>query len=416
MTSTMAIDLAQRRVNDFRQRCGEDGEAALHLAYHAALPVALNAEFLHLLRINFFLDPPETLPFTAEFEFLLSPLCREIDEGLYEIEPEIRDILLAGLTQTYDPQRIHDIATLLWQYAEYHSPWIDRVELERAQQLTALNFLNPEKAQQWLGTVEAKLNRGDSASREWFVAMRQEVKNQAQLNDDLSQEEFPRLTGSSYYLRKILFLAANPKRTARLRLDQEVRDIAESLQRSKRRDRFELQQQWAVRLRDVLRAMLDLHPGIVHFSGHEEGSELVSEAVRSETMRKPLLEGGSNPEAFQTATRENGLVFEDEEGKPKLVSGEALAEMFDLFSDQVVCVVLNGCYSETQAKAIVQQIPYVIGTSPLIGDPAAIEFAVGFYNALDVGRTIEDAYKFGCAAIQLSGIAEHLMPVLLRKK
>ena len=94
----MAIELAQRRVNEFRQRGGDYGETALHLAYHAALPVALNAELLHLFRINFFLDPPEILPYTAEFEFLLSPLCREIDEGLYEIEPEIRDVLLAGLT------------------------------------------------------------------------------------------------------------------------------------------------------------------------------------------------------------------------------------------------------------------------------------------------------------------------------
>jgi hypothetical protein len=173
----MAIDLAQRRVNDFRQRCGSYGETALHLAYHAALPVALNAELLHLLRINFFLDPPEPLPPTVEFEFLLSPLCREIDEGLYEIEPDIRDRLLAGLSQTYGAERTRDIATLLWQYVDHHSPWRDRVELERAQQLTALNFLNPQKAQQWLAEVETEVTQGRAATREWYVAMRQEVEN-----------------------------------------------------------------------------------------------------------------------------------------------------------------------------------------------------------------------------------------------
>jgi len=184
MISTMAIDPAQRRVQVFQQRCGTYGEAALHLAYHAALPVALNAELLHLLRINFFLDPPEILPYTAEFEFLLSPLCREIDEGLYEIEPEIRDVLLAGLTQTYDTQRAHAIATLLWQYVDRHSPWSDRVELERAQQLTALNFLNPEKAQQWLVAVETEVSQGQVAAREWFVAMRKDIENQAQLHQE----------------------------------------------------------------------------------------------------------------------------------------------------------------------------------------------------------------------------------------
>jgi uncharacterized protein YjbI with pentapeptide repeats/DNA-binding NarL/FixJ family response regulator len=190
----MTINLAQRRVNEFQQRCGDYGETALHLAYHAALPVALNAELLHLLRINFFLDPPETLPYTAEFELLLSPLCREIDEGLYEIEPEIRDVLLAGLTQFYDTQRIRDLATLLWQYVEHHSPWSDRVELERAQQLTALNFLDSGKAQQWLATVEPNASQSEMAEREWFVAMRQEIENQSQFHQEAVWDKLQRLT------------------------------------------------------------------------------------------------------------------------------------------------------------------------------------------------------------------------------
>jgi hypothetical protein len=37
------------------------GMQPLQLAYHAAMPVALNPELLHFLRINFFLDPPEQL-------------------------------------------------------------------------------------------------------------------------------------------------------------------------------------------------------------------------------------------------------------------------------------------------------------------------------------------------------------------
>jgi hypothetical protein len=34
--------------------------------------------------------------------------------------------------------------------------------------------------------------------------------------------------------------------------------------------------------------------------------------------------------------------------------------------------------------------------SQAIGDKAAIEFAVGFYDALGAGRSIEFAYKLGC--------------------
>lgn len=183
-------------------------------------------------------------------------------------------------------------------------------------------------------------------------------------------------------IKKILILAANPKDTSRLRLDQELRDIEEGLQRSQKRDQFSLKQQLAVRPRDIQRALLDFNPQIIHFSGH--GTE-------------------------------ERLIFEDDSGKSKLVSGDALAGLFELFADRIECVVLNGCYSEEQAKAIGKHINYVIGMSQAIGDRAAIEFAVGFYDALGAGRSIEFAYKLGCSAIRMQGIEEHLKPVLLRK-
>ncbi|KAI9129287.1 TIR domain-containing protein [Acaryochloris sp. CCMEE 5410] len=181
----------------------------------------------------------------------------------------------------------------------------------------------------------------------------------------------------------ILFLAANPKDTQPLRLDQELRDIDEGLQRAQHRDEFQLEQRLAVRPRDIQRAMLDLNPQIVHFSGHGEGDE--------------------------------GLVFEDVSGNTQLVSGEAIADLFSLFADQLRCVVLNGCYTEVQAKAISEHIPYVIGMKRAIQDKAAISFAVGFYDALGSGRDVEFAFKLGCAAIRMEGIEDHLTPVLIKK-
>lgn len=181
----------------------------------------------------------------------------------------------------------------------------------------------------------------------------------------------------------ILFLAANPKDTRPLRLDQELRDIAEGLQCAQKRTQFNLEQRWAVRPRDIQRAMLDVNPQIIHFSGHGVG--------------------------------EQGLLFEDELGNAKLVDGAALAGLFELFAEQIQCVVLNGCFSQVQAQAIAQHIPYVIGMNQEIGDRAAIAFAVGFYDALGAGRPIEFAYRLGCSAIRLEGVAEHLTPVLLKQ-
>ncbi len=190
-------------------------------------------------------------------------------------------------------------------------------------------------------------------------------------------------------MQKILILAANPQDTSRLRLDQELRDIEEGLRRAKHRDQFAFAQRLAVRPRDIQRAMLEETPQIVHFSGHGEGAE--------------------------------GLVFETETGQTQLVSGAALANLFALFADPtepnpIHCVVLNGCYSVVQAEAIAEHVPYVVGMTKAVGDTAAIEFAVGFYDALGAGRTVEFAYKLGCAAINLAGKPESATPVLINKQ
>ncbi|GAX43823.1 GUN4 domain-containing protein [Tolypothrix sp. NIES-4075] len=183
-------------------------------------------------------------------------------------------------------------------------------------------------------------------------------------------------------VKKILVLSANPKGTKPLRLGEEIREIKDGLRRARERERFIIESAEAVRYRDIRRAILDYEPHIVHFSGHG---------------------------------LEEGLVFEDETGREKLVEPQALAGLFKLFADQVECVLLNACYSEHQAKAIAQHINYVIGMSHAIGDKAAIEFAVGFYDALLARRSVEIAYQFGCNAIQMASIPEHLTPKLLKQ-
>lgn len=93
-------------------------------------------------------------------------------------------------------------------------------------------------------------------------------------------------------------------------------------------------------------------------------------------------------------------MLEDETGRVKLVSTEALSKLFGLFADQVECVLLNACYAEVQADAIVQHINYVIGMRQEIRDDLAIAFSVGFYKGLGMGQSIEAAFESGCQAIQ----------------
>lgn len=182
----------------------------------------------------------------------------------------------------------------------------------------------------------------------------------------------------------ILFLTADPTNESRLRLGEEFREIQEKLQLGRYRKRFNLVTRMSVRSQDVSQALLDLKPKIVHFSGH--------------------------------GTSEGALCFENETGQSHLVQPDALAALFEQFTNQVKCVILNACYSETQAKAIAGYIGYVIGMNQAIGDKAAIAFTIGFYQAIGAGRTFEDAYKLGCIQIGLHGIPGHLTPVLIKDK
>ena len=189
-------------------------------------------------------------------------------------------------------------------------------------------------------------------------------------------------------IKTILILSANPQGTEPLRLDQEVKQIKAGLQRSKYRDRFKVEQAEAVNAIDLQRAMLDHTPQIVHFCGHGE---------------------------------EEGIILENESGKKAFVDAEALADTFSFFEHQVECVLLNACYSAVQAEAIVRHIDSVIGMSQEVGDRAAIDYAVSFYDALGAGRDLEFAHKWGCNALKLkrrrkvNGVSSADIPVLHRK-
>ncbi len=181
-------------------------------------------------------------------------------------------------------------------------------------------------------------------------------------------------------MKKILILSANPINTNRLRLDEEVREIQQALERAQNREAFELITRGAVRIDDLRRTLLDSKPQIVHFSGHGTGTD--------------------------------GLVFENTSGDPQIVSTESLSHFFELLKERVECVLLNACYSEIQAQAIHQHIDCVIGMAQPIQDNAAILFSKGFYDAIFVGRNYADAFRFGCNNIDFYNIPESNIPTI----
>ncbi|MDM8568487.1 FxSxx-COOH system tetratricopeptide repeat protein [Thiotrichales bacterium HSG1] len=179
--------------------------------------------------------------------------------------------------------------------------------------------------------------------------------------------------------KTILFLAANPSNTTQLDLKQEVEQVEKELQRLQSREQFVFKQQWATTLEALRHALLDHKPNIIHFSGHGAG--------------------------------QSGIVLEDDAGKRQDVDGETLANFLEPFN--IDCVILNACFTALQASAIVQHVDFVIGMNQPIQNGAAIQFAVGFYDALAAGELIPDAFDLGRANITSKD--ERLKPVLKQR-
>jgi AAA-like domain/CHAT domain len=181
--------------------------------------------------------------------------------------------------------------------------------------------------------------------------------------------------------QKILILTANPTNTQPLRLSEEVREIKSAWERSLKREQFEIIVEEAVRTKELRRALLTHKPQILHFSGHGGG--------------------------------EQGLVLMGDSGKGVLVTPDALSRFFKAIKDifTIETVLLNACYSEVQAEGIYPYINYIIGMNKAIGDKAATQFSIGFYDTLFNGESIENAFALGCNAIELENIPEHLTPI-----
>jgi len=157
--------------------------------------------------------------------------------------------------------------------------------------------------------------------------------------------------------------------------------MRERLRLSERRDDFLLEQEWAVRVSDLQGHLLRHQPHIVHFSGH--GSE------------------------------DGAIILEDQNGRSRPVSPEALKRLFTTLKDNIRCVVLNACFSQIQAKAIAESIECVVGMSTAVLDDAAISFTASFYQALGYGRSINEAFELGCGEIQLHDLGQEDTPQLI---
>ena len=179
----------------------------------------------------------------------------------------------------------------------------------------------------------------------------------------------------------ILFLAASHRQGDELALGREVREIEERIRASRGRDAISLTIKLAVRPSDVMQALREHEPHIVHFSGH--------------------------------GSRTGQILLVDDDGDPMPVGKEALARLFEVMRGRTRVVVFNACFSQAQAEAVTEHVDCAIGTSAALSDVGARVFSSELYSAIAHGTSVGDAFEQARAALSIHGLLEEDIPTLL---
>jgi hypothetical protein len=129
------------------------GDPHLDLACHAALPLALSPDLAYRLWANFQRDTSGALlgiPWVAVADLLLSPLCEEVGDELYEMDEAVRSVLLERLATDarLGSNRLRRVAAFLDEYVkpQLNSEDIDTRDFAQAQRWAALAYTAPGSA------------------------------------------------------------------------------------------------------------------------------------------------------------------------------------------------------------------------------------------------------------------------------
>src|SRR5262245_38118420 len=182
---------------------------------------------------------------------------------------------------------------------------------------------------------------------------------------------------------RVLFLAAAPTTSTRVRLDGEAREIAETLRVTQHRDQFQLISEWAARPADLQQTLLWTRPHIVHFLGHR------------------------GPDA------EDVILLEDDQGQPARLGENALGRLFRILGLDIRLVVLNACYSVSQVQALVRSVNAVIGVPARVDEVSAHAFMGSFYQALGFGKSVGTAFQLAANSLALDVLPSSEMPALI---
>ncbi len=175
----------------------------------------------------------------------------------------------------------------------------------------------------------------------------------------------------------IIFLSANPK-GSRDGYDRELREMRGALDRSKKRDSFEIKVVTAARTKDLFDALLT-NPWGLHICGWGMNTEGLE-----------LEEGG-------------------------LVRPGAFAEIARL-TNSLHLVFFSACYSDDLVRATSEHIPFTVGMRDNPAQEVMQIFSIRFYDALFSGRNVEDAFHLGKAGSAMENLSDLDKPLIFKRQ
>ncbi|MCH8201629.1 MAG: CHAT domain-containing protein [Proteobacteria bacterium] len=184
---------------------------------------------------------------------------------------------------------------------------------------------------------------------------------------------------------RIAFLTTNPIEEYSLRTDLEARDVSRAIQRSQNREFVDVHYFPAAQLRDLLDALNNFRPNIIHFSGH----------------------GGDEVFLFdnETAADDEGIEL-DFEKINKVVSATI---------EPPVLLVFNACNTTDGAEVFLETVSAVVAMSSSISDLAACLFSEQFYSAIAAGQSIGHALKQGKIVLEAANLKDADLPTIISR-
>jgi hypothetical protein len=267
----------------------------------------------------------------------------------------------------------------------------DQAALDKtiATKTSSLNSAEASEAR----TADAARKRSDARRRSEDLS---HVRRLAQASTPATELMYVQVRPPEPEKLRVLYLTANPEAVEEtvtdpdgtvhefgtwLRVDQEVRQVKQSIKSSKYRDLLVIEHAPAATLADLIDGLNDHRPHIVHFSGHANSFAL-------------LMENDAG----------------DEDGHS--VEFALLARVLAATDEPPRLVVLNACESLDGADDLLRTVPVVIGMSDSIGDTAAIVFAATFYSAIASAQSVQSAVEQGRVKMAAASLGDSELPAI----